>query len=66
MPVKDEIVMKCQSIELKDEDLKNSSFELYIRYNLYYSFLARMKFTFLDDAPMNKGHHSQSFMMSLL
>ena len=34
VPVKDEIVMKCQSIELKDEDLENSSFELYIRYNL--------------------------------
>ena len=31
---KDEIVMKCQSIELKEEDLENSSFELYIRYNL--------------------------------
>ena len=30
----DEIVMKCQSIELKDEELENSSFELYIRYNL--------------------------------
>ena len=34
VPVKDEIVIKCQSIELKDEDLENSSFELYIRYNL--------------------------------
>ena len=34
VPVKDEIVMKCQSIELKDEDLENSLFELYIRYNL--------------------------------
>ena len=34
VPVKDEIVMKCQSIELKDEDLENGSFELYIRYNL--------------------------------
>ena len=34
VPVKDEIVMKCQSIELKDKDLENSSFELYIRYNL--------------------------------
>ena len=34
VPVKDEIVMKCQSIELKDEELENSSFELYIRYNL--------------------------------
>ena len=34
VPVKDEIVMKCQSIELKDEELENSSFGLYIRYNL--------------------------------
>ena len=34
VPVKDEIVMKYQSIELKEEDLENSSFELYIRYNL--------------------------------
>ena len=34
VPVKDEIVMKCQSIELSDEDLESSSFELYIRYNL--------------------------------
>ena len=25
-----------------------------------------MKFTFLDDVPMNRSHHSQSFMMSLL
>ena len=33
-PVKDEIVMKCQSIDLRDEELENSSFELYIRYNL--------------------------------
>ena len=32
--VKDEIVIKCQSIEFKEEDLENSSFELYIRYNL--------------------------------
>ena len=30
----DEVVMKCQSIELKDEELEYSSFELYIRYNL--------------------------------
>ena len=34
VPVKDEIIMKCQSIELKEEDLENGSFELYIRYNL--------------------------------
>ena len=34
VPVKDEIVMKCQSIELKEEDLESGSFELYIRYNL--------------------------------
>ena len=33
-PAKDEIVMNCQSIKLRDEDLENSSFELYIRYNL--------------------------------
>ena len=26
--------MKYQSVELKDEELENSSFELYIRYNL--------------------------------
>ena len=31
---KDDIVMNCQSIELKEEDLENGSFELYIRYNL--------------------------------
>ena len=30
----DEVVMKCQSIELKEEELENGSFELYIRYNL--------------------------------
>ena len=34
VPVKDEIVMKYQSIQLKEEDLENGSFELYIRYNL--------------------------------
>ena len=34
VPVKDEIVMNCQSIELKEEDLENGSFELYIRCNL--------------------------------
>ena len=34
VPVKDEIVMKCESIELKEEDLESGSFELYIRYNL--------------------------------
>ena len=34
VPAKDEIVMNCQSIELKEEDLENSSFELYIRYDL--------------------------------
>ena len=34
VPAKDEIVMNCQSIELKEEDLENGSFELYIRYNL--------------------------------
>ena len=33
-PVKDEVVMKCQSIDVKEEELENSSFELYIRYNL--------------------------------
>ena len=31
---KDEVVMRCQSVELKEEDLENGSFELYIRYNL--------------------------------
>ena len=30
----DEVIMRCQSVELKEEDLENSSFELYIRYNL--------------------------------
>ena len=30
----DEVVMRCQSVELKEEDLENGSFELYIRYNL--------------------------------
>ena len=34
VPVKDKVVMRCQSIELKEEDLENGSFELYIRYNL--------------------------------
>ena len=34
VPVKDEVIMRCQSVELKEEDLENSSFELYIRYNL--------------------------------
>ena len=34
VPVKDEVIMKCQSIDIKEEDLENSSFELYIRYNL--------------------------------
>ena len=34
VPVNDKVEMKCQSIELKEEDLENSSFELYIRYNL--------------------------------
>ena len=32
--VEDKIVMKCQSIEVKNEELENSSFERYIRYNL--------------------------------
>ena len=34
IPAKDEVIMKCQSIEFKEKDLENSSFELYIRYNL--------------------------------
>ena len=34
IPVNDEVIMRCQSVELKEEDLENSSFELYIRYNL--------------------------------
>ena len=34
VPVKDEIVMKCQSIELNKEKLENSSLERYIRHNL--------------------------------
>ena len=34
VPVKDEVIMRCQSVELKEEDLENSLFELYIRYNL--------------------------------
>ena len=42
VPVKDEIVMKCQSIDLKEEVLENSSFELYIRYNLL-QFLSKDK-----------------------
>ena len=33
-PAKDEIVMNYQSIKLREEDLENSSFELYIRHNL--------------------------------
>ena len=41
VPVNDEVVMRCQSIELK-EDLENSSFELYIRYNLL-QFLSKDK-----------------------
>ena len=32
--VKDEVIMKCQSIDLKEEELENSSFELYIIYSL--------------------------------
>ena len=31
---KDEVVLRCQSVELKEENLENGSFELYIRYNL--------------------------------
>ena len=65
VPVNDEIVMNCQSIELKDEELENSSFELYIRYNLL-QFLSKDEIYILDDVPMNKSHHSRSFMMSLL
>ena len=34
IPVNDEVIMRCQSVELKEENLENSSFELYIRYNL--------------------------------
>ena len=34
VPVNDEVIIRCQSMELKEEDLENSSFELYIRYNL--------------------------------
>ena len=34
IPVNDEVIMRCQSVELKEEDLENNSFELYIRYNL--------------------------------
>ena len=34
VPFKDEVITKCQSIDLKEEELENSSFELYIRYNL--------------------------------
>ena len=34
VPVNDEVIMRCQSIELKEENLENRSFESYIRYNL--------------------------------
>ena len=34
VPVNDEIVMKCQSIEINKEKLENSSFEQYIRHKL--------------------------------
>ena len=34
VPVNNEVILRCQSMELKEEVLENSSFELYIRYNL--------------------------------
>ena len=34
VPNRDEVKMKCYTIELKEEDFESSSFELYIRYNL--------------------------------
>ncbi|XP_065893671.1 tetratricopeptide repeat protein 28-like isoform X2 [Dysidea avara] len=34
LPIGDEVRMRCSTIQLKDEDFDNSSFELYIRYNL--------------------------------
>jgi len=34
IPIGDEVKMKCYAIQLRDEDFDNSSFELYIRYNL--------------------------------
>ncbi|XP_065920020.1 uncharacterized protein [Dysidea avara] len=34
VPIRDEVKMKCYTIELKEEDFEDSSFELYIRYNL--------------------------------
>ena len=29
IPISDKVIMRCQSVELKEEDLENSSFELY-------------------------------------
>ena len=34
VPIRDEVKMKCYTIELKEEDFENSSFESYTRYNL--------------------------------
>ena len=40
--VKDEVVMKCQSIDLKEEELENSSLELYLKDNLLqFDFLSK-------------------------
>ena len=50
VPTKDEIVLNCQSIELKEEDLENDSFEL-IGYNLL-QFLSKDKIYILDDVPI--------------
>ena len=55
--VKDEVVMKFQSINLKMAELKNCSFEVRMSKITCYSFY---------KVPINRSHHSQSFMMSLV
>ena len=57
--VKNKIVMKCQSIELKEENLENSSLESFIRYNLL-QFLRKddifMPYSYEQESPFTVLH----------
>ena len=49
--VKDEVVMKCQSIDLKEEELENCSLELYVKDNLLQQFLNKSNCAYEQESP---------------
>ena len=51
VPVKDEIVMKCQSIDLKVAELKNCSLELYVKDDLLQRFLSKQRRAYEQESP---------------